>query len=450
MKSLVARRRRGKALAGLVLVCLHFTTGAAAAQDVSVERFATGLARRLGYGAPFIPEKERAGHLRDFLAGQSRQEIAPESFLSGSSALQLGRGPAEAGKAGAAIESPSAAGQAEYRFYVIRPGATRVAAQAKGGPQIWQLDENAPMPVRPGSGWTGVEGPSQFLDAGEHRLKIALPPGGALSGLSVSTPCVPPILPTQLASPPGRLLFQDKTAAMVRALGREDLLPPGGQQPIAAQANQFGAGSNSIVLRPGDGAGDAGALEASGERGTVQFEITLPQAGVYTIQADISGSGTSTWDVNGCRAASLPGEGEGRAFRLQRVATMRLSKGVQNLSAVLRRGTRLRRVILQNHSEDPSGYAAAAEQLGLAEGAPNAPVSEAALQANLSNPAMDERRREFEAMDRDPGALPGPTAVATFFPMPDEPPEEPRLPSETVEEPYDTPVSPFIPLPGVP
>ncbi len=438
------------ALAGLAAFCLQMAAGDAAAQGVSVERFAAGLARRLGYGAPFIPEKLRAERLRDFLAGQSEQNIAPESFLSGSSALQLGRGPGTGGEAGPAIESPSAAGQAEYRFYIIRPGATRVSAKAKGGPQIWQLDENAPTPVRPGPGWSDVEGPPQFLEAGEHRLKIALPPGGALSNLRVSMPCVAPILSVQLASPPNRLLFQDKTAAMVRALGREDLLPPGGQRPIHIQAHQFAAAGNSVVLRPGEGDGGGGTLEPSGEKGSVQFEITLPQAGIYTIQADISGSGTTTWDVNGCRAASLPGEGEGRAFRLQRVATLRLPKGAQNLSATLRRGTRLRQVILQNHSEDPNGYSAAAAQLGLSEGAPNAPVSEAALQANLSNPAVDERRREFEAMDRDPGALPGPTAVATFFPMPDAPPEDPQLPSETVEEPYDTPVSPFVPLSGVP
>ncbi|MEW6776062.1 MAG: hypothetical protein AB1405_07205, partial [Bdellovibrionota bacterium] len=371
--------------------------------------------------------------------------------LTASAGIRLGRDDS-GGETLPAIETPAASGEAEYRFHLVRPGAVRAYGKARGGPQLWRIDDAAPIPVVTGSNWSPVQMPPVWLDAGEHRLHVTLPPGGAISSLGLAIPCLPEILPTDLAGSEKELLFADKTAAMVRALGREDLLP--GRDPsIAVRADEYDGAASDVVLRSHAGGEGGGFLESNGERGTVSFQVTLKKAGVYTVTAELAGMAPSSWDINGCRVASLESKQEmigGGEFRSVRVASLRLPKGTQRIEAVLRRGLRLKGLWLRGHDDSPEAYASAAKNLGLAEGPPGQPVTEGALRANLSEPALEERRREYAEMDRDHAGIPAPPDQVAFIPIPDGDPPGEGLPSDEVEEPYDQPVSPYLPIGPVP
>lgn len=426
-------------------IATHSLPGLSLAQSVTHEQFATGLARELGYGSTFLPAEQRPGALAGFLAGNREVELDANRFSSASPHIRLGTDPGPNGRALTAVRSPDAAGEVEYRFYVIRPGGVQVLARAGGGSQLWQLDDSPPARIEVGTGWSQVSSEAQWLSPGEHRLRVTLPPGGAISRIRIRIPCVPTILPVATGIDGQALDYGTKTTAMVRALDQEHMLPRADDDPISIPGTGFETEDLGVRVQLPLVDGRPGYIEAIDERAQVRFDVDVPQRGVYTLNAKMGGAGASSWDLNGCRVASFPaGKDYGRSFGEVRVSSFQLEKGEQRISVTLRQGVQLAELKLIRHRDAPGDYAAVADRLGLSERAPNEQVSERGLAENLGSPLLDERERELARMDRDRGGLPDGPPVA-LLPVPNDPPDS--LPSDDVEEPYDEPASPYVPRP---
>ena len=441
----------------IIMMCLAGTLlpTRADAQAVSAEQFAAELAARLGYRAPFVPESERPKVLRKFLAGKSHEDLPPQSFLTGTPNISL----SEATRPGdSAVTSTSATGEVEYSFDVIRPGQLRAEGFVRGGTQLWQINEGTPVALNSGTEWSQVELPAVWLDAGEHRLRIAMPAGGSVGALRVNTPCVQPILPTDLQGSEDRLTFADKTTGMVRALDREDLLPDADEPPVTVNAEEFDAAHSDAQVQS-TGLSDAMPyLESAGGVSKATFTIDVKQKGVYTLKAIVAGGGAASWDVNGCRVSSMPpARRSSTEYSQEIIGSVLLEPGTQKIEIALRPGLRLAGLSLQRKKTDPDAYADAARAMGLAEGAPGDPVTQEALQQNMASPLLDERRNALNDDDRDTAGLVPPTDQYVFGPTPgpdgsgfgdDADDDGDGLPSDDQDDPYHSPVSPYLPDPG--
>lgn len=434
-----------------IVLCLTGTSfpAAAQAQAVSAEHFAVELARHLGYRAPFVPESERPQVLREFLAGKSKEDLAPQGFLSATPNVALGEQIDPDNPDFHSVTSPSAAGEVEYSFYVIRPGALRARGRVRGGTQLWQVNESPPVALHSGAEWSEVEFPPVWLNAGEHRLRIAMPAGGEVGGVQLRTPCVQPILPADLQGSPDELIFADKTTGMIRALDREDLLPDTEEPPLEMPAEEYEGNASEAQIQGAGVAGDTPYLESPGGVSKALFRVETKTAGIYTLSARLAGGGASSWDVNGCRVKSMPPARRASwEFSKEVIGSVYLAKGTQQIEVALRPGLHLAGIQLQRKDTSPQSYADAADALGLVEGAPGDAVSESALLENLSNPLVEQRREALEETDRDPAGLLPDSDQFVFKPTPgpgDEGGQDDGLASDDQEEPYQSPVSPYLP-----
>lgn len=446
---------RFRSLVVLILLCLAGTSfpTAADAQAVSAEHFSVELAERLGYRAPFVPESERGKVLREFLAGNSHEDLPPQGFLSATPNIALGGKQDPSNPKNFSIVSPSATGEVEYSFYLIRPGQLRAEGRVRGGTQLWQINEAPPIALHTGGEWSQVELPPVWLEAGEHRLRIAVPAGGEVGSLRVHVPCVQPILPKELQGSADQLNFADKTTAMIRAFDREDLLPDADEPPISVSAEEFDSSSSEAQVQGAGVAGDTPYLESAGGVSKAVFVVNVKQKGIYTLKAMVAGGGASSWDVNGCRVSSMPpARRASQEFSEEVIGSVLLNPGPQKIEIALRPGLKLAGLSLHRKKTDPESYANVAENLGLSEGAPGDPVTEAALLRNLSSPLLAERRRVLEDSDEDPAGLSPGTDQFVFKPTPG--PDDggdgsgsDGLPSDDQDAPYHSPVSPYLPDP---
>ncbi|MCB0219677.1 MAG: hypothetical protein KDH09_08295 [Chrysiogenetes bacterium] len=440
---------RFRGLVVFILLCLAGTSfpTAADAQAVSAEHFSAELAQRLGYRAPFVPESERGKVLREFLAGKSHEDLPPQGFLTATPNIALGSEQDPNNPKNLSVVSPSATGEVEYSFFLIRPGQLRAEGRVRGGTQLWQINEAAPIALHTGGEWSQVELPPVWLEAGEHRLRIAVPAGGEVGSLRVHVPCVQPILPEDLQGSAEELNFADKTTAMIRAFDREDLLPDADEPPTTVSAEEYDAAGSEAQMQ---GTGDTPYLESAGGVSKAVFIVDVKQQGVYTLKAMIAGGGASSWDVNGCRVSSMPpARRASQEFSEEVIGSVLLNVGPQKIEIALRPGLKLASLSLQRKKTDPGSYAKVAENLGLSEGAPGDPVTEAALLRNLSSPLLAERRRTLEDTDEDPAGLSPGSDQFVFKPTPgpDDNGDGDGLPSDDQDEPYHSPVSPYLPDP---
>ena len=437
----------------LILLCLAgaLSPTAADAQAVSAEHFALELAKRLGYRAPFVPEAERGKVMREFLAGKSHEDLPPQGFLTATPNITLGGEQDPNNPKNLSVVSPSATGEVEYSFYLIRPGQLRAEGRVRGGTQLWQINEAAPIALHTGGEWSQVELPPTWLEAGEHRLRIAVPAGGEVGALRVHLPCVQPVLPEQLQGSAEELTFADKTTAMIRAFDREDLLPDADEPPISVSAEEFDGASSEAQVQGAGVAGDTPYLESAGGVSKAVFIINATEKGIYTLKAMVAGGGASSWDVNGCRVSSMPpARRAAQEFSEEVIGSVLLSPGPQKIEIALRPGLKLASLSLQRKKTDPDSYANVADSLNLSEGAPGDPVTETALLENLSSPLLTERKRVLEDSDRDTAGLLPDTDQFVFKPTPgpDDDGGGQGLPSDDQDDPYHSPVSPYLPDPS--
>jgi len=452
---IVCWRKTGLSAAALLSAAAIAVPGPASAQQasyiqdtstssklVSRKEFAENLIRKLGF---VETGKEHSSDPIEFLRGDSSISIQPLNYTYAAPNIREGTTLVGTEKK-TYLYARSAAAPVTYEFTTTRPGDVDISAWVKGGSQVWSVDGQTPVPVRDTQSGGLTDAPTMKLKAGTHQLRITLPPGGSIGDIKVDTPCMSPILPVSSESPNAPLKYGEKTAAMVRVLDLASQLPNSGEPLAAAPAGSSLA--NPGAAKPVNASGEHGqalqgvALNRSGtgsDTGKLKFTINAPRTGLFQIEAQVSGTGKANWSVNGCRANGTPVRAPDNSPVTVVVGTVELKKGPNRVNVSTGPNLKFFGLQLKQKQEDTKSYYQVASAAGLQEGAPDAPVDQGGLAANLRQAAFVERISAIQQADRD--ELSNRTDLGTL------PNDGPGLGNFILNDPgnFDTPVSPFVP-----
>ncbi len=418
-------------------------TNETSARLVSRRDFAKNLIKKLGLEEPDA-EHGNGDPIR-LLQGNNQINIKPANYSYASPNIREGV-TLVGGKPQTYLHARGTAASVIYRFTTSRSGEVEIGALVKGGTQIWSLNGEAPVAVREDGTGNG-EAPPFRLKAGTHELRVSLPPGGSIGDINVETPCMNPILPVNNGDPNAPLTYGEKTTAMVRVLDIAYRLPdlPGSGTNAPAEQSV----SNAGAIRPVSAVNERGeklqgvALNktATGsDSGKIRFKVTAPRAGLYQIQASISGTGKPSWFVNGCKAGSASVRTPDNSPVQVTIGTVELAKGINNITVQAGPNLKFFGISLKQKQENTSAYYQVAQGAGLKEGAPMEPVDEGGLAANLTHAAFVRQMELFRQEDRD--SLFG--SDGSMNPLKNEPPE---FDDFVLNDPgtFVSPVSPYTP-----
>jgi hypothetical protein len=192
----------------------------------------------------------------------------------------------------------------------------------------------------------------------------------------------------------GRVLSHGVRArTLVRALGLESYLPE--RSTVVALEGERYDGASRWSGRTQEGGGptrnewaDAGASPAE-----FNYRVRLPEPGLMSLEARISGEGAQLWSLDGRMRASV--EPGALGFGWQHVLTGPLASGEHVIRALVPAGSSIDRIrIVTRAAEDPD-YVEVLEQMGLPQGAVHARVPRGLVMSTLREPVVEMLAESF-------------------------------------------------------
>jgi hypothetical protein len=187
----------------------------------------------------------------------------------------------------------------------------------------------------------------------------------------------------------GRVLTHGVRArTLVRALGLESYLPE--RSTIAAVEGERYDSASRWTGRTQEG-GATGKREEYAAAGAspaeFSYRVRLPEPGLMSLEARISGEGAQLWSLDGRMRASVePGV---LGFGWQHVLTGPLASGEHVVRALVPAGSSIDRIrIVTRAAEDPD-YVEVLEQMGFTQGHVHARVPRGQAMAIFRDPAME-------------------------------------------------------------
>ncbi len=349
-------------------------------------------------------------------------------------------------------------GEVAYPVAVARGGDYRLRLRLAGDPsrpasvELLRSQGAAPagtFQLAPTVATAWVEAGAVHLDAGVYTASVELPAGTSLEALEVAPPCVAAIEPpggwrgTELA------LTTDVAVTAVKAIDREDELPPS-DLPIEISGAAFQVTRGAAVASAGL---DRMWLRAGPSGVEAVVFVDLPREGLYTVSVfGVEGAGQS-WLADSCRKTVVcPDTGRSAPeARWRTLTTSAFDAGRHVFTAVLAQGASVERLRLERKRAEPEDYLATLRRLGFEPG-PDGPVSRA--KANEAVDFILSRRKSLPRSDcgdepatllaqlqGTPGGPEPPLPVNP--PAPVLPPGPPPLTPPVV--PPQTPASPVVP-----
>ncbi len=291
------------------------------------------------------------------------------------------------------------------RLRVAVPGSALYALVVHGhGEQRWRVDGREVGVLDPSSlrlDWAPRLLP---LARGAHELTVELTGDGRVERVELvafRTLCVAPAGGWSSTRP---LSFGAKARTMVQVLGLEHRLPEDGT-PWLREGETFdesegAAGHTNRRFRRRASQG-AWALAREGPV-TLAWRVVLERPGVYSLAARVHGTSRQVWEVDGRYGVALRPREEAASFAWEPVATLALAAGEHVLRARLAPGAGVDAIRLVRRRADDAAYLDVLGELGLREGPPDALVSAADADANLTSQVFRTRVAGFLQRFGDP------------------------------------------------
>jgi hypothetical protein len=423
---------------------LRFRRGAAAAAALwlAAPAFAQSL-EGLGMAeSPFQPSARavleedwakqlvRALGLEEGLPGEATPEdlyglLCPEQALRGLGEQGTGIGAAVAHPA-----APDAPGD-PVRVVLEAPATALYLIQIEGtGLQRWSVDRSlighldaTPLGV--------AQAPKLLaLRAGPHEFTGVMGRDARIERVELSAHrslCIAPADGWRSGRP---LRHGARARTSVRALGLERYLPAEG---IVAEleGERFDSASRWDARTDearGAGAGRSEWARAGESPAEFHYRVRLPQPGLFTLEARVSGAGPQLWSVDGRLRSRVEPSGLWRRFAWQHVMTTPLAAGEHVVRALIPAGAAIDRIrVVARAATDPD-YVEVLEQMGFREDHVHALVTHGEQDAALRDPVFAELASGFlvRAAGGEPPLPATPRQLVRLYPRP----LSPVLPSD--------------------
>jgi hypothetical protein len=227
------------------------------------------------------------------------------------------------------------------------------------------------------------------------------------------------------------LQYGAKARTSVRALGLERFLPEAGTV-VELEGERFDSvsrwGSRTDEAH-GTRVGRVEWARAEGSPAEFAYRVNLPQPGLFSLEARVSGEGPQLWSLDGRMRARVELPAEWRRFGWQHVLTMPLPAGDHVVRALIPSGAAIDRIRVVAHSDSDPDYVEVLEQMGFREGHVHAAVSRGDVDATLRDPAFVALAADFLHRAAGGGEGPMPAISRAFTPLYRRP-ASPVLPSE--------------------
>jgi hypothetical protein len=381
------RLRRGVAAA----VATWLAAGAAGAQS------AEGLGMA---SAPFHPsarhvlEEEWAQRLVTVLELEDGlpAKPAPEDYYGLLCSEQAsGHGDAEPGE-GLRVAHPVAPARAgdPVRVVLDVPASAVYRLDVEGvGLQRWSVDQR--LIGHMDATRLGVaSGPRLIaLRAGSHEFTGILVRGARAERVELSAQrplCIAPGDGWQT----GRVLTHGARArTLVRALGLESYLPAAATVAVLEGERYDAASRWSGRTQEAAGPATSRTEWASAGESPAEFtyRVRLPEPGLVSLEARVSGEGAQLWSLDGRMRASIEAPGA-RRFGWRHVLTAPLASGEHVVRALIPSGASIDRIRLVAHSAEDPDYVEVMEQMGFPQGHVHARVARGLMRRTLRDPAF--------------------------------------------------------------
>jgi hypothetical protein len=325
------------------------------------------------------------------LAWKNSLSFDGDRFVEGSNVRKLDNG---------TVAAEGAAAELAYPVAVVQRGDYRLRMRIKGDPAEPASIELTPsgqvaavrsFPVVPPaiSGW--VDAGTTYLTPGAYRAKVMLPPGTQLDGVEVQPPCVNAIEPPGSWQPTALATASDVAVTGLKALDREDELPPA-DLPVEVTGESFESASGTRAV-PASGLDQLWLRAGPTGLQAVVF-VDVPEAGLYTVSSfGVAGAGQS-WAGDSCRKTAVCGARDGGDDNPEwrSLMTAEFTAGRHLFTVTLASGAGVERLRLQRRKNSPQDYVAAMQRLGFDPG-PDGPVTrEKAVEAmGFIASKLDER-----------------------------------------------------------
>ncbi|HVH19142.1 MAG TPA: hypothetical protein VNF72_12645 [Myxococcota bacterium] len=223
------------------------------------------------------------------------------------------------------------------------------------------------------------------------------------------------------------LLHGAKARTSVRALGLERFLPT-----EATVAELEGEGFDSASRwggRTDEGPAARGRVEwamAGNSPAEFSYRVHLPQPGLFSLEARLSGEGPQLWSIDARLRARVDLAGW-RRLGWQHVMTTPLPAGEHVIRALIPAGAAIDRIRVIAHRATDPDYVEVLEQMGLREGHVHAAVTRGDVDSTFRNPAFTMLAGDFLGRAAGGGEPPMPALSRDLPPL------------------YRRPVSPVLP-----
>jgi len=281
----------------------------------------------------------------------------------------------------------SISGEIGYRLAIPRTGDYRVRLTLRNGEkfdaavgvavELTAAGETTPMQSLTLAAAPSTETGAIFLKPALYTLSIGLPPGVSLEAIEVVPPCVSPIEPPGGWQRTAVTQTGDVAVTALQALDLEHELPPAAS-PIEVPGSTFQPASGESLLKASVKTGlEASWLQA--DEGVLQAvaQISVPEAGLYTVYGyGLSGGGQS-WVSDSCHKSVLcPTGATNETPSWKPLLTAEFSAGRHSFAVALANRATVHSLKLERKKASVADYVATLARLGFDVG-PQAPITRA-------------------------------------------------------------------------
>jgi hypothetical protein len=350
----------GLAAASLGILGIALGFGIAQSTVVTQAEWAVYLAQALGVDWN-LPPNAKSNHYLARLDWTKSIEFEAAQMLEGSTAS-----PSEDGSIQSNLGGPA---EALYEIAMLRAGDYGFRVKLAGGGALLKVGSHAYEAYQPEPESRWVDLNRVRLSPGSHQLSLMLPPGTRAEAIGVTPPCMVPVEPAGGWRPLEALRFEEMAVTLAKALDVEQDLPEIGD-PITIRGEKFvRTVSFPYEEETAPPANEPFWLSTGGSIVTAVARFTVPEPGVYSIEARYFSEIPVRWNMDRCLRVITCPLTPAQAGRRRSLA-LELEAGEHELEVTLGPRSKLDRVEIQRRDGSTEAYIAVVEGEGFKMGAP--------------------------------------------------------------------------------
>jgi hypothetical protein len=348
-KSLSRARFAGILIVVFVTLAALVGYGVAQSSQVTQAEWAVYMVQGLGLDWNLPPQATANDYVARLLWSTSIEFPATRTLPGSSSSLT-----SDAADTSIGTDAPTA--EALYRLSTVQEGDYNFRLSLAGGTAIFKVEDSVFEITQPEDDFRWVDLDRVSLDPGEHTVSVLLSEGARVQGLAIVPPCLRRIEPLGGWQPLEPLTFSELAVTLARALNLEYELPKLGPE-IKLRGEEF----EKVLELPVDdsvpeSSDDPFWLTTGGNIVTARARFTVPEAGLYSVEARYLSSTPVRWVSNGCLkivTCQLTGE---TGMHWTKVVTLDLEAGTHDLEITLPPKAALDQVVVQRRDPDIREY----------------------------------------------------------------------------------------------